>query len=61
LLKIIATYNPTKEIIILLTGDCKIEIDLLQGLAITPTVYYDRVRQRWDEFQLGETTQRRSE
>jgi hypothetical protein len=61
LLQIIATYNPTKEIIILLTGDGKIEIDLLQRLAITPAVCYARVRQRWDEFQLGETNQRRSE
>jgi hypothetical protein len=60
LLQIIATYNPTKEIIILLTGDGKIEIDLLQRLAITPVVCYDRVRQRWDEFQLCETTKRRS-
>ena len=60
LLQIIATYNPTKEIIILLTGDGKIEIDLLQRLAITPVVCYDRVRQSWDEFQLCETTKRRS-
>jgi hypothetical protein len=60
LLQIIATYNPTKEIIILLTGDGKIEIDLLQRLAITPVVCYDRVRQCWDEFQLCKTTKRRS-
>jgi hypothetical protein len=60
LLQIIATYNPTTEIIILLTGDGQIEIDLLQRLAITPAVCYDRVRQRWDEFQVGETTKRRS-
>ncbi len=48
LLQIIATCNPTKKIIILLTGDGKIEIDLLQRLAITPAVCYDRVPQRWD-------------
>lgn len=60
LLQIIATYNPTKEIIILLAGDGKIEIDLLQRLAITPVVCYDRVRQRWDESQLCQTTKRRS-
>ena len=60
LLQIIATYNPTKEIIILLTGDGQIEIDLLQRLAITPAVCYDKVRQHWDEFQLCETTKRRS-
>jgi len=61
LLQIIATYKPPTEIIILLTGDGQIEIDLLQRLAITPAVCYDKVRQRWDEFQLCETTQRRSE
>ncbi|MEG4577238.1 hypothetical protein QUA56_31885 [Microcoleus sp. N3A4] len=60
LLQIIATYNPTQEIIILLTGDGQIEIDLLQRLAIPPAACYEQVRLRWDEFQLFETTQRRS-
>ncbi|MEG4282392.1 hypothetical protein QUB68_04630 [Microcoleus sp. A006_D1] len=58
-LQIIATYNPTQEIIILLTGNGQIEIDLLQRLAISPVDCYDQVRQRWDEFQLHDTTQRR--
>lgn len=48
LLQIIATYNPTQEIIILLTGDGQIEIDWLQRLAITLAVCYEQVRQRWD-------------
>ncbi|MEG3895031.1 MULTISPECIES: hypothetical protein [unclassified Microcoleus] len=61
LLQIIATYNPTQEIIILLTGKGKIEIDLLQRLAIPPAACYQQVRQRWDEFQLCKTTQRRSQ
>jgi hypothetical protein len=61
LLQIIATYNPTQEIIILLTGDGQIEIDLLQRLAISPATCYDQVHQRWDEFQLNQTTQRRSQ
>lgn len=61
LLQIIATYNPTQEIIILLTGDGQIEIDLLQRLAISPIACYEQVRQRWDEFQLNQTTQRRSQ
>ena len=60
LLPIIATYNPTQEIIILLTGNGQIEIDLLQSLGITPADCYQQVRQRWDEFLLGQTTQRRS-
>lgn len=51
----------TKKNILLLTGDGQREIGLLEGLAITPAVCYDQVRQRWDEFQLFETTQRRSE
>ena len=61
LLQIIATYNPTQEIIILLTGSGQIEIDLLQRLAISPVACYDQVRQRWDEFHLNQTTQRRSQ
>ena len=48
LLQIIATYNPTQEIIILLTGDGQIEIDLLQRLAITLAVCYEQVHQCWD-------------
>lgn len=60
LLPIISTYDPTKEIIILLIGDGQIEIDFLQRLAISPTACYEQVRQRWDEFQLSQTTQRRS-
>ena len=60
LLPIIGTYNPTKEIIILLTSDGQIEIDLLQRLAIPPAACYEQVRQRWDEFQLRHTTQERS-
>ncbi|MCW6052457.1 hypothetical protein QUB60_12410 [Microcoleus sp. A2-C5] len=59
LLQIIATYNPTQEIIILLTGDGQIEIDLLQRLAIPPVDCYDQVRQRWGEFQLYDTSQMR--
>lgn len=58
--QIIATYNPTQEILILLTGDGQIEIDLLQRLAIPPAACYQQVRQRWEEFQLCKTTQRRS-
>lgn len=61
LLPIIANYKPTQEIIILLTGDGKIEINLLQRLAIPPVTCYEQVRQRWDEFQLNQTTQRRSQ
>lgn len=60
LLQIIATYNPTQEIIILLTSDGKIEIDLLQHLAIPTVACYEQVRQRWDEFQLCQTTKKRS-
>jgi len=61
LLQIIATYNPTQQIIILLTGDGKIEIDLLQRLPIAPADCYQQVRQRWEEFQLFHTTQSRSQ
>ena len=59
LLPIIANYNPTQQIIILLTGDGQIEIDLLERLAIPPVDCYDQVCQRWGEFQLYDTTQMR--
>ncbi|MEG4066099.1 hypothetical protein QUA42_01885 [Microcoleus sp. Pol11C2] len=49
-----ATYNPTQEIIILI-GDGQIKIYLRERLVITPAVCYDKLRQTWDEFQLGET------
>ena len=57
----VSVYFRSQKNIILLTGDGQIKIDLLQRLAITPAVCYDQVRQRWDEFQLFETTQKRSE
>lgn len=46
LLQIVATYNPSQAIVILLTGNGQIEINLLQNLAIAPAECYEQVRQR---------------
>ncbi|MEG4516950.1 MULTISPECIES: hypothetical protein [unclassified Microcoleus] len=53
-IQIMAPYNPTQEIIILI-GDGQIKIYLREGLAITPAVCYDKLRQSCDKFPLDET------
>lgn len=58
LLQVVATYNPSQAIVVLLTGNGQIEINLLQNLAIAPAECYAQVRQRWDEFQLCMTSRR---
>lgn len=57
-LQIVAKCDPAKEIIILITGSGQIDINFLQDLAIMPADCYEQIHQRWDEFQLGMTTQR---
>lgn len=59
-LQIIAAYDPAKEIVILITGSGQIDINFLQHLAIMPADCYQQVCQRWDEFQFGMTTQKKS-
>ena len=56
----IATYEPSKEIVILLNGGSHIEIHFLQRRAISPADCYEQVCQRWDEFRPCMTTQRRN-
>lgn len=48
---IVATYDPSQAIVILLTGNGQVDINLLQQLAFPPADCYNQVRQRWDEFQ----------
>lgn len=57
-LQIVAKCDPAKEIIILITGSGQIDINFLQDLAIMPADCYEQIHHRWDEFQLGMTTQR---
>lgn len=51
LTQIIATYDPTQEICILLTGNGQVDVNLLRHLAITPSECYEQVHHRWAEFQ----------
>ncbi len=51
LLKAIATYDPTKTIVVLVMGNGEVDINLLQDLAIEPADCYAQVQQRWSEFQ----------
>jgi hypothetical protein len=51
LLQIIASYEPNEAIIFLSIGNGKIDINLLQKLAISPAECYKQVCQRWEEFQ----------
>ena len=50
LLKAIATYDPIKEMVILIVGNGAVDINLLQNLAISPSECYKQVQQRWAEF-----------
>jgi hypothetical protein len=52
LLQILATYDPNRSIVLLLTGKGQIDINLLQQLAMSPAECYEHVCQRWLEFQL---------
>lgn len=47
----IPTYDPTREILILIQGNGAVEINLLQPKIVPPSSY-EQVQQRWAEFQL---------
>lgn len=44
-------YDPSQEIILLITGNGQININFLQHLAILPADCYAQVNHRWAEFQ----------
>lgn len=52
LLSIIAGYEPKEAIIFLSIANGKIDINLLQNLAISTVECYEQVCKRWEEFQL---------
>ncbi|MBP5971878.1 hypothetical protein HW132_03790 [Brasilonema sp. CT11] len=51
LLQVVNTYDPHKELVILLTINGQMEINLLQNLAIRPSECYQQVCKRAEEFQ----------
>ncbi|MFB2835965.1 hypothetical protein [Floridanema evergladense] len=60
-LEILTTYYPNDEIPFLLEGNGQIDLDLLQGLAISPSECHAQVLKHWSEFQLCFITNRRNE
>jgi len=47
----IEEYNPTQEIILLLTGNGELDVNWLQNLRVAPAACYEQVQRRWAEFQ----------
>lgn len=60
LLDAIATYDPAQSIVLLVTGNGAIDINVLQHLKVSPVECYKQVQHRWVEFQPDLTTQRKS-
>ncbi len=50
LLRTIATYDPSQEIVLLIMGNGDIDINYLQHLTILPAQCYEQMLQRWSEF-----------
>jgi len=50
LVQAIASYDPHREIILLMNIDQQIEIFSLQNLKVSPSECYKQVSDRWDEF-----------
>ncbi|MEM6611391.1 MAG: hypothetical protein AAF652_03890 [Cyanobacteria bacterium P01_C01_bin.72] len=48
----IANYNPEIELLLLINQNGRIEINLLQNMAVSPPECYQQVEQRQSEFQL---------
>jgi hypothetical protein len=55
----IATYEPSQSIVVLVTGNRAVDINLLHNLAISPPECYNQLQQRWAEFQPDPITLRR--
>jgi hypothetical protein len=47
----IEEYNPTQEIILLLTGNGELDVNWLQNLRVAPAACYEQVQRCWAEFQ----------
>ncbi|MDV2994813.1 MAG: hypothetical protein N4J56_004467 [Chroococcidiopsis sp. SAG 2025] len=54
-----ATYDPTQVIVLLVSGNGVVDINLLENLKISPADCYAQVQHRWAEFQSDLTPQRR--
>ncbi|MBD2157689.1 hypothetical protein [Leptolyngbya sp. FACHB-16] len=55
----LADYEPEQEIMLWLRGNGDVQVMQLKNLAIAPVEAYTQLRQRWDEFQIGVSFERR--
>ncbi|AMA10843.1 hypothetical protein [Picosynechococcus sp. PCC 73109] len=52
LLKVLQTYTPEREMLLVLNHGVAVEVDWLQNLAIAPPDCYRQIGDRWEEFNL---------
>jgi hypothetical protein len=55
----LADYEPEQEIMLWLRGNGDVQVMQLKNLAIAPAEAYAQLGQRWDEFQIDVSLQRR--
>ncbi|MBV5261839.1 hypothetical protein FLX56_25835 [Synechococcus moorigangaii CMS01] len=61
LLKVLQTYAPEREMLLVLNHGAAIEVDWFQNLAIAPPDCYQQVCDRWEEFNLTPESTRRNQ
>jgi hypothetical protein len=54
----VQNYNPETELLLLINENGRIEINLLQNMAVSPPECYRRLQQRQSEFQLDHFSSR---
>lgn len=55
----VQNYNPETELLLLINQNGRIEINLLQNMAISPPECYRQMQQRQSEFQFDLSTSRK--
>lgn len=55
----LADYEPEREIMLWLRGNGDVQVMQLKNLAIAPAQAYAQLGQRWEEFQIGSSFERR--
>lgn len=56
LIDTVQTYDPVLQILLLINENGRVDINLLQHLAIPPSECYQQMQRRWSEFQLEDLT-----
>lgn len=60
LVNTVQTYDPIQQILLLIQENERVDINLLQHLAISTTDCYQQMQRRWSEFQIEDSTSRRT-